>query len=64
MQEGLANICLMSRSQTIVRQKIDVNIPKKRAGASQYLKSMENFFKLVFQVFQCFFFFFLIKNTF
>lgn len=32
MQEGLANICLITSSMTLVRSKIDINIPRKRKG--------------------------------
>lgn len=32
MQEGLAHVCLISGSRTIVRAKIDQNIPRKRKG--------------------------------
>ena len=32
MQEGLANICLITEHQTILRQRVEVAIPKKRQG--------------------------------
>ena len=32
MQEGLANICLITEHQTILRQRVEVPIPKKRTG--------------------------------
>ncbi len=32
MQEGLAHICLVTASMTLVRAKIDTNIPRKRKG--------------------------------
>ena len=32
MQEGLANVCLVTSSMTLVRAKIDTNIPRKRKG--------------------------------
>ena len=32
MQEGLANICLITEHQTILRQRIEVSLPKKRPG--------------------------------
>jgi len=35
MQEGLANICLVTSSMTIVRAKIEVSIPRKRKGHAQ-----------------------------
>lgn len=45
MQEGLAHVCLISGSRTIVRAKIDHNIPRKRKGdVKQHEKVFE--FKL------------------
>lgn len=35
MQEGLAHVCLITSSMTIVRAKIDVHIPRKRKGFAQ-----------------------------
>lgn len=35
MQEGLANICLITPSMTLVRTKIDITIPRKRKGFVQ-----------------------------
>lgn len=35
MQEGLAHICLITSSMTLVRAKIDVTIPRKRKGFVQ-----------------------------
>lgn len=32
MQEGFAQICLITNNMTIVRMKIDMNIPRKRKG--------------------------------
>lgn len=32
MQEGIAHVCLVTASMTLVRAKIDVNIPRKRKG--------------------------------
>lgn len=32
MQEGLAHVCLITSSMTLVRSKIDMNIPRKRKG--------------------------------
>ena len=32
MQEGLANVCLVTTSMTLVRAKIETNIPRKRKG--------------------------------
>lgn len=35
MQEGLAHVCLITCSMTLVRTKIDVTIPRKRKGHVQ-----------------------------
>lgn len=32
-QEGLANVCLMTSSMTIIRQHIDCPVPRKRKGS-------------------------------
>lgn len=32
-QEGLANICLLTSSMTIIRQHIDCPVPRKRKGS-------------------------------
>ncbi|VDK31112.1 unnamed protein product, partial [Anisakis simplex] len=34
MHEGLAHVCLLTASMTIVRAKIDMQIPRKRKGLS------------------------------
>lgn len=34
MQEGLAHICLITSSMTMIRSKIDVGIPRKRKGST------------------------------
>ncbi len=34
MSEGLAHICLITSSMTIIRQRIEANIPRKRRGSS------------------------------
>lgn len=35
MQEGLAHVCLITPSMTLIRAKIDVSIPRKRKNFSQ-----------------------------
>lgn len=35
MQEGIAHLCLITSSMTLVRAKIDVTIPRKRKGSVQ-----------------------------
>lgn len=50
MQEGLAHICLITSSMTLVRSKIDVNIPRKRKGnTSQHEKGLSKFYDAVYQ---------------
>lgn len=49
MQEGMANICLVTEFQTILRQKIEMPIPKKRAGSSDHDKRLEVFYKTVYE---------------
>lgn len=42
MQEGLAFVCLITSSMTLVRTKIDVNIPRKRKGHVQQHEKVSN----------------------
>uniref|UniRef100_A0A6M2DF58 Protein pelota homolog n=1 Tax=Xenopsylla cheopis TaxID=163159 RepID=A0A6M2DF58_XENCH len=50
MQEGLAHVCLITSSMTLVRSKIDQNIPRKRKGlVSQYESGLAKFFESVLQ---------------
>ncbi|OCK83940.1 hypothetical protein K432DRAFT_379011 [Lepidopterella palustris CBS 459.81] len=45
MQEGLANICLITEHQTILRQKVEVPIPRKRKGGLDgHEKALDKFF--------------------
>ncbi|CAG9817495.1 unnamed protein product [Phaedon cochleariae] len=50
MQEGLAHLCLITSSMTLVRAKIDVNIPRKRKGfVQQHEKGLAKFYDNVMQ---------------
>uniref|UniRef100_A0A0K8TRP8 Protein pelota homolog n=1 Tax=Tabanus bromius TaxID=304241 RepID=A0A0K8TRP8_TABBR len=50
MQEGLAHICLITSSMTLVRSKIEVCIPRKRKGnVSQHEKGLSKFYDAVMQ---------------
>lgn len=50
MQEGLAHICLITPSMTLVRLKIDMNIPRKRKGfTQQHEKGLNKFYDAVMQ---------------
>jgi len=46
MADGLANICLITEHQTILRQKVEASLSKKRPGkpGSDYDKSVQRFF--------------------
>jgi protein pelota len=48
MQEGLANICLITDHQTILRQRVETNLPKKRAGSTDHEKAMQRFYQTTF----------------
>lgn len=50
MQEGLANICFITQHQTILRQRIEYSVPRKRAGAGRsadHDKGLHKFFAVV-----------------
>ena len=49
MQEGLANICLITEHQTILRQRIEVSLPKKRAGSTDHDKQLQKFYQTTFE---------------
>eukprot|EP01064_Diplonema_japonicum_P003273 TRINITY_DN1212_c1_g1_i13.p1 TRINITY_DN1212_c1_g1~~TRINITY_DN1212_c1_g1_i13.p1 ORF type:complete len:410 (+),score=94.56 TRINITY_DN1212_c1_g1_i13:90-1319(+) len=50
LQEGIAHICLLTSSMTILKQRIEVPIPRKRrSGASQHDKTIVKFYEAVFQ---------------
>ncbi|EXJ60031.1 translation factor pelota [Cladophialophora yegresii CBS 114405] len=47
MQEGLANICFITQFQTVLRQKVEVSVPRKRTGAGRsadHDKGLQKFF--------------------
>lgn len=50
MQEGLANICLVTPSMTLLRAKVEMTIPRKRRGnCSQHDKALDRFYEAVMQ---------------
>ncbi|XP_055644336.1 protein pelota [Toxorhynchites rutilus septentrionalis] len=50
MQDGLAHVCLITSSMTLVRSKIDVTIPRKRKGnVQQHEKGLAKFYDSVMQ---------------
>ncbi|KAL1981457.1 hypothetical protein VTN96DRAFT_2629 [Rasamsonia emersonii] len=46
MQEGLAHICFITQFQTILKQKVEMSIPRKRQGGSDHDKGMAKFFQV------------------
>lgn len=52
MEMGLAHVCLVSRNMTLVRAKIELSVPKKRAGSNQHDTKKERFFELILQAIQ------------
>ncbi|KAH9502033.1 hypothetical protein DERF_012833 [Dermatophagoides farinae] len=50
MNEGIAHVCLITDSMTLVRSKIDVHIPRKRRGhCDQHEKAMQKFYDQIIQ---------------
>lgn len=49
MQQGLAHVCLITGHMTILRAKIERNIPKKRADGKVHRENVEKFFEMVLQ---------------
>ena len=50
MQEGLANVCLILSSMTLVKAKIEMSIPRKRKGqCANHDKSLEKFYERIVQ---------------
>lgn len=53
MQEGMANICLITEHQTILKQRVEVGIPRKRNGmAGDHDKGLQNFYQTTFETLQ------------
>ncbi|EOO02882.1 putative translation factor protein [Phaeoacremonium minimum UCRPA7] len=44
MHEGLANICLITEFQTLLKQRVESSVPKKRSAASDQDSGMRRFF--------------------
>ena len=50
MQEGLANICFITQFQTVLKQRVEVSVPRKRTGAGRsadHDKGLQKFFGTV-----------------
>jgi len=49
MDEGLANLCIVSNMTTLVKARIEKNIPKKFSGIYHYDKAMQGFYENILQ---------------
>ncbi|RKP38134.1 pelota [Dimargaris cristalligena] len=50
LQEGLANLCLLTEHMTLVRQRIEVPVPRKRKGSTtNYEKGLARFYDQVYR---------------
>lgn len=50
MQEGIAHVCLVTNSMTLVRAKIETTIPRKRKGlCDQHTKGLNRFYDQIIQ---------------
>lgn len=50
MQEGLGNICFLTSHQTILRQRVEASVPRKRTGAGRsadHDKGLQKFYSTV-----------------
>jgi protein pelota len=47
MQEGLANICVVTEFRTVLKQRVEHSIPKKRAGSSALDNGTKAFYEKV-----------------
>ncbi|KAL4873309.1 hypothetical protein BDV12DRAFT_100266 [Aspergillus spectabilis] len=45
MQEGIAHICFLGQFRTILKQKIEMSVPRKRVGGSDHDKTMTKFYQ-------------------
>ena len=48
MQDGLANICIVGNTMTLVKCKIEKHLPKKRQSNEIYMKARNKFFDEVY----------------
>jgi protein pelota len=49
--EGSAAFCLLSEHMTVIRQRIDVPIPRKSASSSTHEKGLEKFYSVLYTTF-------------
>ncbi|RPB03117.1 hypothetical protein L873DRAFT_1801199 [Choiromyces venosus 120613-1] len=50
LQEGFANVCFITEHMTLLRQRIEVPVPRKRVGSTtSYEKGLQKFYDVVYQ---------------
>ncbi|PLN76352.1 eRF1 domain 1-domain-containing protein [Aspergillus taichungensis] len=45
MQEGVAHICFIGQFQTVLKQKVEMSVPRKRQGSSDHDKGLSKFYQ-------------------
>jgi protein pelota len=49
LEMGLANVCLVTKNMTVTKAKIELSVPRKRAGSTQHEKQRDKFFEYIVQ---------------
>jgi len=47
MEMGLGHVCLVTKSMTITRARVELSVPRKRPGSSQHEKQRDKFFEYI-----------------
>ena len=50
MQEGLAHICFIGQFRTVLKQKVEISVPRKRAGGSDHDKVFDPIERFIHQI--------------
>ncbi|MCJ1371146.1 Translation factor pelota [Loxospora ochrophaea] len=45
MSEGVANICVLSSGRTVLKQRVEVSVPRKRKAGNDHDKGIERFYR-------------------
>lgn len=49
MDEGVAHLCYVKNNITVIKGKVEKNIPKKKSGSDYHIKLLKEFYELCFQ---------------
>lgn len=49
LRKGIAHLCFVKESITLMKHKIEKHIPKKKSGAEQHDKALDKFFESCFE---------------